>query len=294
MLPIVSEGYHTVEVAKNDTTQQQASPEQRKQQMAEQDRLIAERGAKIKHKIAIISGKGGVGKTTLATAFANMLAADGLTVGLLDTDITGPNVPLMMGIEGQRPAMSGEFLVPIDSSTGVRVMSMGMLAQDRDTPVIWRGPLRGMAVRQLIADVEWGALDYLIIDLPPGTGDEPLTVAQSLPAADGVVVVTTPQEVSLEDCRKAINFSRRLELPVLGVVENMSGLICPHCGQRIEVFGSGGGEEMAKRLEVPFLGRIPLAPAVVEATDQGIPLGPGVVPEAVWEALSEIVAKLPQ
>ncbi len=278
----------------NDRQEQVGDASQRMAQMAEQDRLIAERAAKIKHIIAIISGKGGVGKTTLATAFANMLVADGLTVGLLDTDITGPNVPLMMGIEGQRPAMSGEFLVPVDSSTGVKVMSMGMLAEDRDTPVIWRGPLRGMAVRQLIADVAWGELDYLIIDLPPGTGDEPLTVAQSLPAIDGVVVVTQPQEASLEDCRKAINFARRLELPVLGVVENMSGLICPHCGQTIAVFGAGGGEAMAEEMGVAFLGRVPLAPALVEATDHGRPLGPENLPETVWEALTEIAAKLPR
>ncbi len=262
--------------------------------MAKQDQAIAQRLAQIEHIIAVISGKGGVGKTTLATAVANKLAAEGLAVGLLDTDITGPNVPLMMGIEGQRPAMDGEFIVPLASATGVKVMSMGMLAEDRDTPVIWRGPLRGMAVRQFVADVQWGELDYLIIDLPPGTGDEALTVAQSLPGIDGVVVVTTPQEASLEDCRKAVNFARRLELEVLGVVENMSGLICPHCGERIEVFGSGGGEKMAQELDVPFLGRVPLAPALVEATDQGQPLSEQLVGAPVWEALSEIVAKLTQ
>jgi len=267
---------------------------ERQQQMAEQDQAITQRLAQIEHIIAVISGKGGVGKTTLATAVANKLAAEGLAVGLLDTDITGPNVPLMMGIEGQRPAMDGEFIVPLASTTGVKVMSMGMLAEDRDTPVIWRGPLRGMAVRQFVADVQWGELDYLIIDLPPGTGDEALTVAQSLPGIDGVVVVTTPQEASLEDCRKAVNFARRLELEVLGVVENMSGLICPHCGERIEVFGSGGGEKMAQELDVPFLGRVPLAPALVEATDQGQPLSEQLVGAPVWEALSEIVAKLTQ
>jgi len=199
-----------------------------------------------------------------------------------------------MGIEGQRPAMDGEFIVPLASSTGVKVMSMGMLAEDRDTPVIWRGPLRGIAVRQFVSDVQWGELDYLIIDLPPGTGDEALTVAQSLPGITGVMVVTTPQEASLEDCRKAVNFARRLELEVLGVVENMSGLICPHCGERIDVFGSGGGEKMAQQLDVPFLGRVPLAPALVEATDQGLPLSQQLVGAPVWEALSGVVAKLTQ
>ena len=140
----------------------------------------------------------------------------------------------------------------------------------------------------------WGELDYLIIDLPPGTGDEALTVAQSLPGIDGVVVVTTPQEASLEDCRKAVNFARRLELEVLGVVENMSGLICPHCGERIEVFGSGGGEKMAQQFDVPFLGRVPLSPALVEATDQGQPLSEQLVGASVWKALSGVVAKLTQ
>ena len=270
------------------------SVEQRKAKLAEQTRVIAERAAQMAHKIAIISGKGGVGKTTLATAIANLLASRGLAIGLLDTDITGPNVPLMMGLEGQQPMMSGQLLVPLQSPTGVKVMSMGMLIGDPNTPVIWRGPLRGIAVRQLISDVDWGELHYLIVDLPPGTGDEALTVAQSLPAIDGVVVVTTPQEVSLEDCRKAINFAHRLELAVIGVVENMSGLICPHCGQEIDVFGVGGGEKMAAQMEVPFLGRIPLAPALVEATDQGQPLGPDVIPAAVWEALVGIVDKLPQ
>ncbi len=272
--------------------QQEVDMKQRQQQMAEQDQVIAQRLAQIEHIIAVISGKGGVGKTTLATAIANKLAAEGLAVGLLDTDITGPNVPLMMGIEGQRPDMEGEFIVPLVSPTGVGVISMGMLAEDSDTPVIWRGPLRGMAVRQFVADVQWGELDYLIIDLPPGTGDEALTVAQSLPGIDGVVVVTTPQEASLEDCRKAVNFARRLELEVLGVVENMSGLICPHCSERIEVFGSGGGEKMAQQFDVPFLGRVPLSPALVEATDRGQPLSEQLVGAPVWEALSVVVAKL--
>jgi len=280
----------------NNEQPQQQTPDmaQRRQQMAEQDQVIAERLAQVEHIIAVISGKGGVGKTTLATAVANKLAAEGFAVGLLDTDITGPNVPLMMGIEGQRPAMDGELIVPVASSTGVGVMSMGMLAEDRDTPVIWRGPLRGIAVRQFVSDVQWGELDYLIIDLPPGTGDEALTVAQSLPGITGVMVVTTPQEVSLEDCRKAVNFARRLELEVLGVVENMSGLICPHCGERIDVFGSGGGEKMAQQLGVPFLGRVPLAPALVKATDRGQPLSEQLVGAPVWEALSEIIAKLVQ
>ncbi len=276
------------------SSSQPGSVAERQQQLAEQDKVIAQRLVRIKHELAVISGKGGVGKTTLATAIANMLAAQGLAVGLLDTDITGPNVPLMMGLEGQRPEMDGESLMPVESASGVKVMSMGMLTEDRDTPVIWRGPLRGMAVRQLVADVDWGELDYLIIDLPPGTGDEALTVAQSLPGIDGVIVVTTPQEASLEDCRKAINFARRLKLTVIGVVENMSGMVCPHCGREVEVFGSGGGEAMAEQMDVPFLGRVPLAPALVEATDRGEPLSPEIVPAAVWEALAAIVAKLPQ
>lgn len=280
----------------SDNPQRQApSAQERQQQFEQQTQAIAQRSAAIKHKIGIISGKGGVGKTTIAVGIASVLAAQGHAVGLLDTDITGPNVPLMMGIERQRPHpdATGELIEPVIASSGVKVMSMGMLAAQPDTPVIWRGPLRSMAIRQLVADVNWGELDYLIIDLPPGTGDEPLTVAQAIPGVDGMIVVSTPQQASLADCRKAINFTRQLDLEVLGVVENMSGFICPHCGKETPIFGTGGAENMAKEMGVSFLGRLPLAPEVVTSTDQGIPLTDTRVPETIRQALTDIVAQLP-
>jgi Mrp family chromosome partitioning ATPase len=171
-------------------------------------------------------------------------------------------------------------------------MSIGFLLDDRDTPTIWRGPLRAGVIRQFIADVAWGKLDYLIVDLPPGTGDEPLTVAQSFPQAEGALVITTPQEASLADCRKAINFVRAVKLPVLGVIENMSGFVCPHCGEVSDVFGAGGGEAMAQEMGVPFLGRLPLAPEVVSLCDQGRPLLGAEAPAAVREAFAGIVEVL--
>lgn len=280
----------------DDAKQKQAmSPEERQRQMEQQQKLIAQRSAAIKHKFVIISGKGGVGKTTVAVGLAAVLAAEGHSVGLLDTDITGPNVPLMIGLEGQRPraSESGDAILPVSTSSGIKVMSMGMLTQHKDTPVIWRGPLRGIAVRQLIADVEWGELDYLIVDLPPGTGDEPLTIAQSLPDVDGMIVVSTPQQASLDDCRKAINFTRQLDLEVLGVVENMSGFICPDCGKETPIFGKGGAEDMAKEMGVAFLGRLPLMPEVVQLTDQGVALTDPRMPAPIRQALENIAAQLP-
>ncbi len=276
----------------DDAKQKQAmSPEERQRQVEQQQQLIAQRSAAIKHKFAIISGKGGVGKTTVAVGLAAVLAAEGHSVGLLDTDITGPNIPLMMGLEGQRPraSESGDAILPVSTSAGIKVMSMGMLTQHPDTPVIWRGPLRGIAVQQLIADVEWGPLDYFIIDMPPGTGDEPLTIAQSLPQIDGMIIVSTPQEASLVDCRKAINFVRQLDLEVLGVIENMSGFICPHCGQETAIFGSGGAEDMAKQMGVSFLGRLPIVPEVVQLTDNGVRVNGPTVPQVFRCGMDNIV-----
>lgn len=274
---------------------QTSAAKERQQQFELQQKVIAQRSAAIKHKIGIISGKGGVGKTTIAVGIASVLAAQGQAVGLLDTDITGPNVPLMIGVEAEKPRFDvvSELIEPVVAPAGVKVMSMGMLSEQRDTPVIWRGPLRSAAIRQLVADVDWGELDYLIIDLPPGTGDEPLTVAQSIPGLDGMIVVSTPQQASLQDCRKAINFTRQLDLEVLGVVENMSGFICPHCGKETPIFSVGGAEDMAKEMGVAFLGRLPVVPEVVTSTDQGIPLTDPDVPEAVRQALADIVARLP-
>lgn len=227
---------------------------------------------RIKHKIMVTSGKGGVGKSTVAVNIAMALSMRGYEVGLMDADIHGPNIPKMLHIEDAILGGDEEGLMPILVPPHLRVMSMAFLIKDADNPVIWRGPMKMGAIRQFIADVRWGDLDYLVVDLPPGTGDEPLTVAQLMPDADGAVVVTTPQDVALLNSRKSVGFARQLKLPVIGIVENMSGLICPHCGKEIDLFKKGGGEKAAKELKVPFLGRIPLDPKVVTSSDDGMPI----------------------
>jgi len=230
-------------------------------------RDVSKTMAGIGHKIAIISGKGGVGKTTVAVNLAHALS-EKYTVGLLDTDITGPNVPKMMGIEDSKVVAGEGGMKPVEVS-GIKVMSMAFLLENKDTPVIWRGPMKMNAIQQFLSDVAWGELDYLIIDLPPGTGDEALSVAQLIPEMDGVVIVTTPQDVAVLDARKAVTFTRNVGVPLLGIIENMSGLECPHCGKQIELFGSQGGEKAAEDLGAAFLGRIPIEPEIVSASDEG-------------------------
>ncbi len=236
-----------------------------------QQRALADRLSRIRHKVMVLSGKGGVGKSTVAVNLAMALAQGGRRVGLLDVDVHGPSVPRMLGLQGQRVELRGETLVPLEVG-GIKVISIGFMLPEQDAAVIWRGPMKMNVIRQFLSDVAWGDLDWLVIDSPPGTGDEPLSVVQLVEGADGAVLVTTPQEVALADVRKSINFCRQLDLPVLGVVENMSGLGCPHCGEVIQVFGTGGGERMAREMGVPFLGRVPIDPAVVEACDAGTPL----------------------
>jgi len=227
---------------------------------------------RIKHKIIVTSGKGGVGKSTVSANIALSLSMRGYTVGLLDADIHGPNIPKMFKIEDEVLHGDEEGIMPIIVPPSLKIMSMAFLIKDADNPVIWRGPMKIGALRQFIADVRWGDLDFLVVDLPPGTGDEPLTIAQLIPDADGMVVVTTPQDVALLNSRKSIGFSRQLKIKVLGIVENMSGLICPHCGKEIDLFKVGGGERAADELKVPFLGRIPLDPKVVDSGDDGLPI----------------------
>jgi Mrp family chromosome partitioning ATPase len=243
----------------------------------------------IKHKIMVTSGKGGVGKSTVAVNIAMALSMKGYEVGLLDADIHGPNIPKMLHIEDAVLTGDEEGLFPVDVPPHLRVMSMAFVIKDTDNPVIWRGPMKMGAIRQFLADVRWGDLDYLIIDLPPGTGDEPLTIAQLIPEADGAVVVTTPQDVALLNSRKSVGFSRQLKIPVLGIVENMSGLICPHCGKEIDLFKVGGGEKAAKDLNVPFLGRVPLDPKVVESGDDGMPIVIADSESPASEAFNKIV-----
>lgn len=224
---------------------------------------------RIKRKIMIMSGKGGVGKSTVAANLAAGLALRGYRVGLLDCDIHGPTIPTIFGLESQTPDVNEEGILPIQVLPNLSLMSVGFLLGDQDSPIIWRGPAKMGAIKQFLEEVNWGALDFLIIDLPPGTGDEPLSVAQLIPECDGSVLVTTPQDVALISVRKSIKFSEKLKVPVIGLVDNMHGLICPHCGKPIEVFGSGGVEKASKDFNVPVLARLPIEPKVAEMEDKG-------------------------
>ena len=252
-----------------ELSQQPAIPPHIMAAMQERMRM-AKAMAKIKHKIVVMSGKGGVGKTTIAVNLAVTFAKEA-RVGIVDADVTGPDVPKILGVEHAPVVATEGGLEPAVGVLDVKAVSMALVLGDRDTPVIWRGPLKIKALKQMLMDVTWGELDYLIIDLPPGTSDEPLSIAQEIPDADGAVVVTTPQDVSLLDVRKSIAFARAVNLPVLGIIENMSGMTCPHCGKEVEVFKKGGGEAAAKELGLPFLGRIPLDPRIVEGGDAGKP-----------------------
>jgi Mrp family chromosome partitioning ATPase/predicted Fe-Mo cluster-binding NifX family protein len=236
----------------------------------EEDRQLKSRLSRIKHKVIVLSGKGGVGKSTVAVNLAVSLMLAGKRVGLLDVDIHGPSVPKMMGLEGTPIQTEMDCMIPVEVGD-LKVMSIGLLLRNPNDAVIWRGPMKMGVIKQFLKDVVWGDLDYLIVDAPPGTGDEPLSVCQLLPDADGAVVVTTPQEVALSAVRKSINFCRQLNLRVLGVVENMSGFACPHCGKSTELFKVGGGESMAKEMDVPFLGCIPFDPLVGVSGDAGKP-----------------------
>lgn len=227
---------------------------------------------KIKRKILVMSNKGGVGKSTVSVNLAVGLAKKNFKVGLLDVDIHGPNIPKMLRLENQVLSGSEGKIQPVFFLTNLRVVSMGFLLEDKESPVIWRGPLKMGAIKQFLEDVEWGELDFLIIDSPPGTGDEPLSITQLIKGLDGVIIVTTPQEIALLDSRKAVNFAKKLQIPVLGIVENMSGFVCPHCGKRTDLFKTGGGEKAAEQMGVPFLGKISLEPKIVISGDEGKPL----------------------
>lgn len=234
-----------------------------------QDESIKKNLGMIKHIIVVLSGKGGVGKSTVSTNLALSLSEKGYNVGLLDSDMHGPTIPTLLGLEGERVGQTSEGLIPIQATPHLKVLSMGFLIQNKDDPVIWRGPMKMGALKQLIGDFNWGSLDYLIIDLPPGTGDEPLSIAQIIPKITGSIIVTTPQDVALVSVRKSITFVKKLNIPVVGIIENMSGFTCPHCGKHIDIFKTGGGEKAAKDFNVPFLGSIPLDPHIVETGDKG-------------------------
>ena len=228
--------------------------------------------SRIRHVIIVMSGKGGVGKSTVSSNLALALSLKGYQTGLMDIDITGPNIPKMFRIEDEKLYAEGDKLIPVSVPPSLKVMSMGFLLPERDSAVIWRGPMKASAIRQFIEDVHWGDLDYLIIDMPPGTGDEALSIVQLIPRADGAVIVTTPQDVAVLDGKKSVSFANQMKLPILGLIENMSGFVCPHCGELTEIFGSGGGEKVAGELKIEFLGRVPLEPGVVRSGDSGMPV----------------------
>ncbi len=248
---------------------------------------------RVKHKVAVMSGKGGVGKSLVAVNLAAVLAAEGKKVGVLDADIHGPTVPKMLGMKGAQLESNAEggIIAPL-SPSGIKVASMDFLLPTQDSPVIWRGPLKMSAIRQLLSDVEWGDLDCLLIDLPPGTGDEALTVLQLLPGIDGVVIVTMPNEVSGQVVEKSVSFARQLKAPIIGLVENMSYLICPHCGDRIDLFGKGVAERVASKMGVPFLGAIPLDPRVAQDSDSGKPFAIENPESLAAKAFGSIVKKI--
>jgi len=273
---------------------QERRPDERDEEFLDRQALLS-RMCQIKHKIMVLSGKGGVGKSTVAVNLAAGLAMAGKRVGLLDVDIHGPSVPKLLHLEGTPISGTDNTLYPVRLGCGagmLSVMSIGFLLRERDDAVIWRGPRKYGVIKQFLKDVEWGELDYLVVDSPPGTGDEPLAVAQLIEKADGAVVVTTPQEVAVLDVRRCIVFCRQLELPVLGVVENMSGLTCPKCGEALNIFGAGGGRALAEEMGVPYLGAIPIEPDVVVSGDSGTPMVQAKPHSETAKAVGRIVRTL--
>jgi len=256
------------------------------------DQQLEENLSKIKYTIVIISGKGGVGKSTVAANLALALAKeDEHQVGLLDADIDGPNIPKMLGLEDYQVTGFDNRFAPVNVKPNFGVISMAFFLPDKDSPVIWRGPLKSGAIKQFLGQVAWGDLDYLVVDLPPGTGDAPLSVAQFIKHVSGAIVVTTPQDVALLDSRKAVNFARKLKIPVIGILENMSGFVCPNCGKEINLFKTGGGERAAGEMGVPFLGRIPMDPKIVESGDSGTPFVEVFPDSPAADAFLKIVEK---
>jgi ATP-binding protein involved in chromosome partitioning len=248
----------------------QAQQDQEKRLEIEQEQ-IRQRMNQIKHKILVLSGKGGVGKSTVAANLAVSLALAGKNVGLLDIDVHGPSIPKIFNLDKKEMVILTDEIIPVSISENLSAVSIGFMLPTEDSPIIWRGPMKYQVIKQFLKDVQWGNLDFLIIDSPPGTGDEPLSIAQLIENPDGAIIVTTPQQLAISDVRKGISFCRKLSIPVIGVIENMSGFVCPACGQKTDIFKSGGGEEMAIQMNVPFLGRIPIDPQIVNACDSGEP-----------------------
>jgi len=244
----------------------------------------------IQHKLLVLSGKGGVGKSTVAANLAVSLARAGKKVGLLDIDVHGPSIPTLLGLGGRQIVAAEEGMLPVRLNANLAVMSIGFLLGGENTPVIWRGPMKYGAIRQFLKDVVWGELDYLIVDLPPGTGDVPMSAAQLVGSGAGAVIVTTPQGLAIADVRRCVSFCNAVSLPIVGIVENMSGFVCPKCGEQIDLFKTGGGEALAKEMSVPFLGKVPIDPQIVTSGDTGSPLSEQQDPSPGNIAFAEIVS----
>jgi len=243
----------------------------REQATNEMAKKLKQNMSDIRHKILVLSNKGGVGKSSVSVNLSCTLAEKGYQIGLLDADLHGPSVAKMLGFEGQKLTGSNGQIRPIQARENLVAVSMASLIESPDTPLVWRGPLKGVAIKQFLAEVNWGKLDFLIIDSPPGTGDEPLSVCQLIPELDGGVIVTTPQEIALADSRKCIHFLKDINIPILGIIENMSGFRCPKCGEKIDLFKTGGGKKAASDFKIPFLGAIPIDLGIVQSADQGKP-----------------------
>jgi ATP-binding protein involved in chromosome partitioning len=267
------------------------SAQQQKKAPTKQDIAVDESLKKIKNKYIVLSGKGGVGKTSTSVNLSMALANRGFNVGIMDVDLHGPDVPRMLGLKGMLDLTKNHKLNPIRYAENLKVVSIESMIASKDDAIIWRGPLKYSAIRQFIGEVEWGELDFLIIDSPPGTGDEPLTVAQTIRDAKAIIV-TTPQEVSLADVRKSISFCRTVKMDILGLIENMSGFTCPHCNKLVDLFGSGGGEKTADTAGIPFLGRIPFDPNVVSCGDNGISFQEKYADAQVTRAFDELADKI--
>lgn len=233
--------------------------------------ILKEKMAKIKNKLLVLSGKGGVGKSSVAANLAVGLSLEGYNTGLIDIDIHGPSIPKMLNLENQIPEVKNNSIQPVKYSETLKIMSISFLMQDPTEAIIWRGPLKMNVIKQFLYDVDWGELDFLIVDSPPGTGDEPLSICQLIQNPDYAIIVTTPQEIALNDVRKSIKFCDKLECKILGIIENMSGFICPHCNETVDIFKVGGGFKMAKELNLNFLGAIPIEQTVVNSADEGKP-----------------------
>ena len=272
---------------------QSAMPKNPKQAQVEQDAAVKSSLDKIKNKIIVMSGKGGVGKTSTSVNLSIALSKKGHNVGIMDVDLHGPDVPRMLGLDGMPEVNSNRKLNPMRFSDNLKAISIEAFTPSKDDAIIWRGPLKFSAIRQFIGDVDWGELDFLVIDSPPGTGDEPLTVAQTIKDARAVIV-TTPQEVALADVRKSINFCKTVDMNIFGLVENMSGFACPHCNEMIELFGTGGGERTAQQMGIDFLGSIPFDPKVVACGDTGACYQETHTDSAVTRAYAALADKLSQ